>query len=50
MPLPKPRKNEKEEEFISRCMGDKVMNDEYPNQGQRSAICYQTWRTAEKED
>lgn len=39
MPIPKPHKNEKHDKFISRCMGDKVMNKEYPDQKQRYAIC-----------
>jgi len=44
MPIPKPIANEKEQEFVSRCMGDAVMVKEYPEQEQRSAICYNQWR------
>lgn len=40
MPLPKPTKKENEEEFVSRCMGDDIMVEEYKNPKQRSAICY----------
>lgn len=47
MPIPKPRYNEKEEEFISRCMSDDVMQ-EYP-ENQRSAICYRQWNNKDKE-
>lgn len=39
MPLLKPTDNETEDEFISRCMGNDSMNSEYPDQGQRLAIC-----------
>lgn len=39
MPIPKPRKGEKKEDFIKRCMGDEVMKREYPNNRQRFAIC-----------
>jgi len=39
MPIPKPRKDEKDNHFISRCMSDSVMKKEYPDQKQRSAIC-----------
>ena len=44
MPLPNPRKNEKEKEFISRCISDSIMSNEYPNLKQRTAICYNQWR------
>jgi len=47
VPIPKPKKSEKEQEFISRCMGSDLMRDEYPDQKQRSAICYDQWRTKE---
>lgn len=46
MPVPKPNDTETKEEFISRCMGDKVMQ-EY-DQKQRAAICYNSW--GEKKD
>jgi hypothetical protein len=38
MPAPKPRKKEKQEDFITRCMGDEVMKKDY-DQEQRLAIC-----------
>lgn len=40
MPLPKPTNKENQQEFISRCMGDDMMSDEYRDQKQRAAICY----------
>jgi hypothetical protein len=43
MPIPKPGKGEKREEFISRCMGTPAMVDEY-DQEQRAAICYTAWK------
>ncbi len=39
MPLPKPSKQESRQDFIDRCMKDKVVQKEYPNQKQRLAIC-----------
>lgn len=48
MPIPKPRKNEKESEYISRCMSDEVMKKEFPKQDQRSAVCYREWRNKNK--
>lgn len=44
MPLPKPNENEKEQAFVSRCMGNPTMNKEYPDQKQRAAICYSQFR------
>jgi len=48
MPIPKPRENEKESEFIGRCMGDEVMNRDYPDSKQRVAVCYNSWREKKK--
>ena len=39
MPLPKRGEKEPRKDFISRCMGDQVMNKEYPSQSQRAAVC-----------
>ena len=50
MPLPKPNEGEARKDFTSRCMGDSVMNEEYPSQDQRFAVCNSLWtrkRTAE---
>ena len=47
MPIPKPHRNETESDFVSRCMGDKTMVDDY-DQKQRAAICYQTFRDRHK--
>lgn len=44
MPIPKPEKGEKEDAFISRCMGDETMKTEYPDRDQRLAVCYDSWR------
>jgi len=48
MPIPKPRSDEKQNDFISRCMGDDVMNKEYPDQEQRAGVCYSQWRGKKK--
>ena len=39
MPLPKPRAQESDNKFISRCMIDDTMSSEYPNRNQRYAVC-----------
>jgi len=48
MPIPKPKKDEEEKEFIKRCMSDSIMKAEYPEIKQRTAICYNTWRAKKK--
>jgi len=48
MPIPKPKGSEIEQEFMSRCMADDKMNNEFPQQEQRVAVCYNTYRTANK--
>jgi hypothetical protein len=39
MPIPKKRPQEKEDDFISRCMSDAIMNKDYPKRDQRLAVC-----------
>jgi hypothetical protein len=46
MPLPKPGKQEKRSEFVSRCIGDKQTFKDFPDQKQRIAICYTQWDQA----
>ncbi len=43
-PLPKPRKGESKKDFISRCMSNKAMQREFPEQEQRVAVCHTQWR------
>ena len=40
MPLPTKKKSETEQEFVSRCMGDEMMIEDYKDQKQRAAVCY----------
>ena len=46
MPIPKPKKGEKEKDFISRCMG--AIGDEYKDKDQAVAVCYQSWKDKSK--
>lgn len=39
MPLPKPDGQESEDEFMERCMANDTMSEEFPDEGQRFAIC-----------
>ena len=43
MPLPGPRSGEGRKGFLGRCMGDGVMNEEYPESKQRYAVCNGLW-------
>jgi len=43
MPLPKPKKNESEDDFMDRCMSDKVMKEEYEDEKERYAVCQTQW-------
>ena len=45
MPLPKPKKNEKEDDFIERCMSE--LKDEFEDNDQRLAVCYDIWKNKE---
>jgi len=44
MPLLTPSEKEKEQEFVSRCMGDDMMNKDYKDQKQRAAVCYSQFK------
>ena len=48
MPLPKPRKKEDKNEFISRCMSDDIMRKEYKDNKQRVAVCLTQFQNIEK--
>ena len=50
MPLPKPNTGEEEESFLTRCMSDKVMIEEFPKLEQRFAVCNIQWESAEEEN
>jgi len=43
MPMPKPKKDEKKDEFIERCMSDDTMKDEFEDNDQRLAVCHDIW-------
>jgi hypothetical protein len=46
MPIPEPKKSEKQNDFVSRCMDDETMNKEFPDQKQRTAVCYSQFKKA----
>ena len=48
IPIPTVSKGEDEKSFIGRCMGDSVMNKEYPDNKQRLAVCYSVFRKSKE--
>jgi len=48
MPIPAPHDKEEKERFISKCMGDSVMNKEFPEQSQRYAVCLSQWKKSKE--
>jgi|TARA_R100001530_G_scaffold136269_1_gene116126 hypothetical protein len=39
MPIPKVKKYETNKDYIQRCMGNAVMNQDYPTKDERYAVC-----------
>jgi hypothetical protein len=39
MPIPTPTADESKGEFIDRCMSNSTMREDYPDTGQRYAVC-----------
>ena len=48
MPLPKPSGDETHDDWMNRCMGSDVMQDEYPDDDQRLAVCESIWSKEQK--
>lgn len=46
MPLPIPKEDEKQDDFISRCMSNDSMKSEFKDNDQRLAVCFSQWRRA----
>lgn len=42
--MPTPKKGERKDAFVSRCMEADVMNSEYPDENQRVAVCSAQWK------
>jgi hypothetical protein len=50
MPLPIPSADESEQEFVSRFMGDEQAISDFPDEQQRAAVAYSTYRDEELEE
>jgi hypothetical protein len=44
MPLPKPKQNEKQTDFMARCVNDATIKKEFKNKSQRVAVCYNQFK------
>lgn len=49
MPLPSPEKDESHNDWIERCMGNSNMNEEFPENDQRHAVCQSIWDEDKKD-
>ncbi len=50
MPIPKPHDDESEKDFITRCMADDSMLEEFPDHEHRSGVCFSQWRGKESKE
>jgi len=48
MPIPSPDKREEQQNFMSRCMINETMRKEFPDNKQRSAVCYSKYRQTKR--
>ena len=48
MPLPKPKDGESQDDFISRCMSNDTMKEDYTDNDQRLAVCFSQWKNKDK--
>lgn len=48
MPKPQPNSGESQDDFMARCMSDETMQDEYPDDDQRVAVCMTTFSGKEE--
>lgn len=49
MPLPRPNKGEKQDDFIDRCMANPTVKDEFPDNDQRLAVCFSQWKKGKRD-
>ena len=46
--MPTPKEGESRDDYMSRCMGDDKMNNEFPDQKQRAAVCNSYFEASEE--
>jgi hypothetical protein len=42
--MPNPEKNEEKDHYLHRCIGDAEMNQKFPDEQQRIAVCESYWK------
>jgi ATP-dependent protease ClpP protease subunit len=47
MPLPKPKRDERKDDFIERCMADENIRRDFDDEEQRRAVCETQWERGE---
>lgn len=50
MPIPTPEAGQSHDEYMKLCMGDDMMNEDYPDEKQRLAVCQQQWDDIHEDD
>lgn len=48
MPIPKPQAGESQDDFISRCMANDTMVNDFSDESQRYAVCIDQVKQAQK--
>lgn len=48
MPLPSPQSGQNKKQFVSSCMSNKTMTEEFPNEKQRVTVCYSKYKQSIK--
>ncbi len=47
MPLPSPKKDEEQDDFIERCMSNDTVKEDFPDNDQRLGVCFSQWKKKE---
>lgn len=50
MPMPTPTDGEARDDFLSRCMGDETMREDFPEEEQRYAVCVKQYDGEERDN
>lgn len=48
MPLPEPKKDETEDDFMDRCLSNENVNKEFPDKNERYGFCITRWERAKE--
>ena len=48
MPLPAPKKGQTEDEFVSQCLANPIVQRDFKTQQQRLAVCFSQYKKAKQ--